>query len=154
MTGYQFLGMISLVDPPKPKVASAVEECRSAGIKIIMVTGDHPLTAVAIAKQVGIIKHPTKNVLALQLECKEEDIDEAIVKSIVVTGSELNKFTEEDWERALSKDEIVFARTTPEHKLLIVEHLQAMGHVVAVTGDGVNDAPALKKSRYWSSYGY
>ncbi|ETO18591.1 P-type ATPase [Reticulomyxa filosa] len=146
MTGYTFLGMISLVDPPKPKVATAVEEVRNAGVKVIMVTGDHPLTAVAIANQVGIMKHPLRSAMALEMGCKEEEIDEKDVLAVVVTGRELNSFKEEDWTRVLSKEEIVFARTTPEQKLAIVEHLQAMGHVVAVTGDGVNDAPALKKA--------
>jgi len=146
VTGYTFLGVISLVDPPKPKVARAVEEVRSAGVKVVMVTGDHPLTAVAIANQVGIMKHPLRSAMALEMGCKEEDVDEQHVLSVVVTGRELLKFNDEDWKRVLSKEEIVFARTTPEQKLAIVEHLQAMGHIVAVTGDGVNDAPALKKA--------
>jgi sodium/potassium-transporting ATPase subunit alpha len=115
-------------------------------VKVIMVTGDHPLTAVAIANQVGIVKHPLRSVMAAEMGCKEEEVEEKFVLAIVVTGRELISFDDDDWKRVLSKEEIVFARTTPEQKLAIVEHLQAMGHIVAVTGDGVNDAPALKKA--------
>jgi len=146
-TGYEFVGLMSLIDPPKPKVKNAVLECRNAGVKIIMVTGDHPLTAKAIATEVGIITQPTKEDLATEDELEDVDAtNDDRINAIVVQGKELDTFKEEDWQRVLNKKEIVFARTTPEHKLKIVEHLQSMKHIVAVTGDGVNDAPALKKA--------
>jgi len=148
--GYEFVGLISMIDPPKPKVKDAVAECRNAGVKIVMVTGDHPLTAKAIASEVGIITQPTKEDILHEMKDDEnddhEELDDSLINAIVVTGKELESFTPDDWNRVLGKQEIVFARTSPEHKLKIVEHLQAIGHVVAVTGDGVNDAPALKKA--------
>jgi len=147
---YEFVGLMSMIDPPKPKVKYAVEECQHAGVKVIMVTGDHPLTAKAIATEVGILTQPTKEDILTEMKNENNDenndLDDTLINAIVVTGKELDTFTEEDWTRVLNKQEIVFARTSPEHKLKIVEHLQSMGHVVAVTGDGVNDAPALKKA--------
>jgi sodium/potassium-transporting ATPase subunit alpha len=112
------------------------------------VTGDHPLTAAAIARQVNIFQEGnfTRGELASLRECAPEEVEDTEVDCIVVTGPELDHYSEEDWDRTLSKENIVFARTTPQQKLLIVSHLQAMGHVVAATGDGVNDSPALKKA--------
>jgi sodium/potassium-transporting ATPase subunit alpha len=112
------------------------------------VTGDHPLTAAAIARQVNIFSEGcfTRGELAHLQKIPESEVDEEEVDCVVVTGPELDHFKEEEWTRVLSKQNIVFARTTPQQKLLIVEHLQAMGHVVAATGDGVNDSPALKKA--------
>lgn len=129
--GLRFLGLISLIDPPKPGVTEAILECRRAGIRVIMVTGDHPITAAAIAKKVGIIT-------------QDQSSPDASVA--VVTGTELERYQDPDWENLLSKKELVLARTTPQQKLELVKHLQRRGDVVAVTGDGVNDAPALKKA--------
>jgi sodium/potassium-transporting ATPase subunit alpha len=148
-SGYEFVGLMSMIDPPKPKVKEAVAECRGAGVRVIMVTGDHPLTAKAIATEVGILTQPTREDIITEMkddENENDDLDDTLINAIVVTGKELDTFTADDWTRVLSKQEIVFSRTSPEHKLKIVEQLQAMGHVVAVTGDGVNDAPALKKA--------
>ena len=147
-TGLVFIGLMSLVDPPKESVPQAVLDCHSAGIKVIMVTGDHPLTAAAIARQVNIFQagHFTRAELATIKDLRAEDVEEEDVDCVVVTGPEIDQFSDADWARVLAKDDIVFSRTTPQQKLQIVERLQAMNHVVAATGDGVNDSPALKKA--------
>ena len=143
-----FLGLISLVDPPRDGVAEAVHKCRTASIRVTMVTGDHPLTAEAIARKVGIITLPTARVIAAEDGVEEEDIalSDPRVGAIVLAGSALRGLTEAQWDVILSKEECVFARTTPQQKLEIVENYQRRGEVVAVTGDGVNDSPALKKA--------
>ena len=119
-----FLGLIAMADPPRPEVEAAVEECRRAGIRIIMITGDYGLTAESIARHIGIIQgdHPR-----------------------IFTGIELEQVDEDTLKEAL-RGEVIFARVAPEQKLRVVSALQEMGHVVAVTGDGVNDSPALKKA--------
>lgn len=147
-SGLTFVGLVSLVDPPKDSVPQAVLDCHTAGIRVIMVTGDHPLTAGAIARQVNIFQDGnfTRDELAKINNCRPEEIAEDDVTCITVKGPDLDHYTEQDWLRTLSKPNIVFARTTPTQKLQIVEHLQNMGNVVAATGDGVNDSPALKKA--------
>ncbi len=119
-----FLGLIAMVDPPRPEVAEAVEKCHQAGVRVIMITGDYGLTAESIARRIGIVTqaHPR-----------------------IVTGVELTKMREDELKQALS-GEVIFARMAPEQKLQVVSALQEMQHIVAVTGDGVNDAPALKKA--------
>jgi magnesium-transporting ATPase (P-type) len=117
-----FLGLAALLDPPRPKVEAAVQEAKSAGIRVIMLTGDHELTAYSIAKKVGIIT--------------SEDQE-------VFTGKELGQMSDKDLTDVLVRGESVFARIAPEQKLRIVHILKSMGEVVAVTGDGVNDSPAL-----------
>ncbi|TLM66851.1 MAG: HAD family hydrolase, partial [Actinobacteria bacterium] len=121
-TGLEYVGIIGLVDPARAEVPDAVAECHSAGIKVAMVTGDHALTARAVAARVGILDHER-----------------------VVTGPELEAMSDEDLTRAV-EDIRVYARVNPEHKLRIVEALKANGEIVAMTGDGVNDAPALKRA--------
>jgi potassium/sodium efflux P-type ATPase len=119
-----FLGLAAMMDPPRPKVAEAVEKCHHAGIRIVMITGDYGLTAESVARRIGIIQgdHPR-----------------------IITGVELDEMDEAALKEAL-QGEVIFARVAPEHKLRVVGALQETGHVVAVTGDGVNDAPALKKA--------
>ncbi len=119
-----FLGLVAMMDPPRPEVAAAVEECHHAGIRIIMVTGDYGLTAESIARRIGIVKgeHPR-----------------------ILTGIELEKIDDAELKAAL-KGEVIFARVAPEQKLRVVTALQELGNIVAVTGDGVNDSPALKKA--------
>lgn len=119
-----FLGLIAMADPPRSEVAAAVEECHHSGIRIIMITGDYGLTAESIARRIGIVKgdHPR-----------------------ILTGIDLEQIDEDSLKEAL-RDEVIFARVAPEQKLRVVNALQEMGNVVAVTGDGVNDAPALKKA--------
>lgn len=116
------LGLVGLADPPRPEAAEAVSELRKAGVRVLMVTGDHPATALAIARQVGI------------------DTSGAPLR-----GTDLDAASDEQW-KTLAVRSSVLARTTPEHKLRVVRALQAGGEVVAVTGDGVNDAPALKEA--------
>ena len=119
------VGLVTLLDPPRPEVADAVARCHTAGIRIIVVTGDHGLTAAAVAARVGIGGADPR----------------------VVTGAELDAMSEPDLDRLLREDEeIIFARTSPEAKLRIADALHAEGHVVAMTGDGVNDAPALRRA--------
>ena len=142
------VGVVSLNDPPRPKVDLSVQKCRSAGIKVIMVTGDHPVTAHAIAKQVGII-HSQKTALEIAEErnIPIEDVNPDEARAIVVKGSELVDMDDDHLDNILSHHtEIVFARTSPQQKLIIVDGCHRAGAIVAVTGDGVNDSPALKKA--------
>ncbi|XP_049736915.1 sodium/potassium-transporting ATPase subunit alpha-2 isoform X3 [Elephas maximus indicus] len=144
-----FVGLISMIDPPRAAVPDAVSKCRSAGIKVIMVTGDHPITAKAIAKGVGIISEGTETIedMAARLQVPVSQINPRDVKAIVVHGSELKNLSSEQLDEILKNhSEIVFARTSPQQKLIIVEGCQRQGAIVAVTGDGVNDSPALKKA--------
>jgi len=137
LEGLTFVGLMAMIDPPRANVPEAVEKCKSAGIKVIMVTGDHPITAAAIAKNVGII---TEDV-AMKMETGEE------ISTAVVNGATLKDMTKKDLDLLIAKhEEIVFARTSPQQKLIIVESFQRAGQIVAVTGDGVNDSPALKKA--------
>ncbi len=120
---YTFLGLVAMMDPPREESAQAVADCLKAGIKPIMITGDHKVTAASIAKQIGILG----------------ENDEAI------DGLQLNQLTDEELDKRLEKI-AVYARVSPEHKIRIVNRWQQKGHIVAMTGDGVNDAPALKKA--------
>jgi len=145
----RFLGLISLIDPPRATVPDAVAKCRSAGIKVIMVTGDHPITAHAIAKAVGIISAGSKTVddLAHEQKVPVESINPRDANAAVVSGGQLKDMTSDQLDDVLRyHSEIVFARTSPQQKLIIVEGCQRLGNIVAVTGDGVNDSPALKKA--------
>uniref|UniRef100_A0A9L0I543 Sodium/potassium-transporting ATPase subunit alpha n=1 Tax=Equus asinus TaxID=9793 RepID=A0A9L0I543_EQUAS len=144
-----FVGLLSMIDPPRSTVPDAVTKCRSAGIKVIMVTGDHPITAKAIAKSVGIISANSETVedIAKRLNIPVEQVSKRDAKAAVVTGMELKDMSPEQLDELLTDySEIVFARTSPQQKLIIVEGCQRQDAVVAVTGDGVNDSPALKKA--------
>ncbi|MFN8418296.1 MAG: HAD-IC family P-type ATPase [Anaerolineae bacterium] len=118
-----FVGMVGIIDPPRAEVKQAVQICRTAGIRPVMITGDHPLTALNIAKELGI----------------------ATNGDTALTGLELSAMTQTELENTVEKV-AVYARVSPENKLQIVQALQKKGHIVAMTGDGVNDAPALKRS--------
>lgn len=157
--GLVFVGCMSLIDPPRPAVPRSVLDCQKAGIKVVMVTGDHPDTAEAIAKQVNIIRDPTRRDIAFREKKTIAEIpkDHPEIMAIVVTGTDLALLTETELDEILDYDQIVFARTSPQQKLIIVQGLQKkkfitrglieptpVRHVVAVTGDGVNDSPALK----------
>merc|ERR1719295_406264 len=152
LNGLRFVGLMSMIDPPRAAVPDAVSKCRSAGIKVIMVTGDHPITAKAIAKSVGIISADNKTVEDVAEELNKP-IDELSLEqrrsahAAVVHGGEIKDLSEKQLDEVLMyHSEIVFARTSPQQKLIIVEGCQRMGAIVAVTGDGVNDSPALKKA--------
>lgn len=119
-----FLGLVAMVDPPRPEVAEAVKKCHNAGIRIIMITGDYGLTAESIARRIGIVSSESPR---------------------IISGIELEKMAPMELKQALS-EEVIFARVAPEQKLQVVSALQEMKHIVAVTGDGVNDSPALKKA--------
>ncbi|XP_042906175.1 sodium/potassium-transporting ATPase subunit alpha-B isoform X1 [Parasteatoda tepidariorum] len=147
--GLRFLGLVSMIDPPRAAVPDAVAKCRSAGIKVIMVTGDHPITAKAIAKAVGIISEGNETVedIAQRLNIPIDDVNPNDAKAAVIHGSELRDMAPDQIDDILrNHTEIVFARTSPQQKLIIVEGCQRQGAIVAVTGDGVNDSPALKKA--------
>jgi sodium/potassium-transporting ATPase subunit alpha len=146
ITNLHFCGLVSLIDPPREGVADAVLTCIKAGIKVVMVTGDHPVTARAIARSVNIMPGETIDEVAKRTGQDVSTIDKQSIDCIVVPGHLLPTYTEKDWEYALSRKQIVFARTMPQQKQDIVAHLQSMNHIVAVTGDGVNDSPALKKA--------
>lgn len=141
-----FVGLASLLDPPRETVPFAIAQCKAAGIKVMMVTGDHPITAKAIASKVGIITGYTTEDIALREGKQVSDIDPSLADAVVVHGAMISRFDEDDWDYVLSKNQIVFARTSPQQKSLIVEQCQKRGEVVAVTGDGVNDSPALKRA--------
>ena len=117
-----FLGLVGMIDPPRPEAKAAVGTCENAGIKAVMITGDHPITAQAIARELGILK-----------------------QGRVVTGDELEAMSDAELEREVQNIE-VYARVSPAHKLRVVAALQKQGQIVAMTGDGINDAPALKKA--------
>lgn len=146
------VGLVGLIDPLKPDIKDTVKICRRAGIRFFIITGDHPTTAVSIAGQAGIITdtstvHHASDLVA-PLDSKmlsyDPDLDDRRLKGIVVTGPELQTLKPAQVEQLCQYEEIVFARTTPEQKLRIVNDFKSRGNVVAVTGDGVNDAPSLK----------
>jgi Ca2+-transporting ATPase len=120
--GLVFIGLTGMIDPPREEAKEANRLCQQAGIKTVMITGDHKLTAVAIAKELGMLQ-----------------------SDMVLTGAELDQMSDEEFEKIVEKV-TVYARVSPEHKLRIVKALKKKGHIVAMTGDGVNDAPALKQA--------
>ncbi len=120
--GLVFVGLMGMIDPPREEAKEANQMCQNAGIKTVMITGDHKLTAVAIAKELGMLR-----------------------SNIVLTGAELDQMPNKEFEKIV-ENVTVYARVSPEHKLRIVKALKKKGHIVAMTGDGVNDAPALKQS--------
>uniref|UniRef100_A0A1I8HCB3 Cation_ATPase_N domain-containing protein n=1 Tax=Macrostomum lignano TaxID=282301 RepID=A0A1I8HCB3_9PLAT len=149
LTGYRFVGLMSMIDPPRAAVPYAVEKCRSAGIRVVMVTGDHPITAAAIARGVGIISpnSRTPESLAKERGVPVESVNPAEAEARVVNGGQLKDMSADELVEIIRQHrEIVFARTSPQQKLIIVEAFQKLGNIVAVTGDGVNDSPALKKA--------
>lgn len=133
-----FVGMMGMIDPARPEVRSAVQTCREAGIRPVMITGDHPLTAMYIANELGLINGGR---VASSREIRSGKFSE----DQVLTGVNLNSMDDAALEQAVEKIS-VYARVSPEHKLRIVQALQKRGQIVAMTGDGVNDAPALKKA--------
>eukprot|EP01138_Halocafeteria_seosinensis_P012728 gb/GECG01013004.1/.p1 GENE.gb/GECG01013004.1/~~gb/GECG01013004.1/.p1 ORF type:complete len:1008 (+),score=108.61 gb/GECG01013004.1/:1-3024(+) len=146
--GLTFLGLVSLMDPPRDGVSQAIQNCFKASIRVFMVTGDHAFTAEAIGRKVGIISLPTRKEVAEQRGVAVEEVTFADedVGAAIVSGDDLHRLTDEGWDDILYCEQIVFARTTPTQKLEIVKRCQNRGEVVAATGDGVNDSPALKRA--------
>ncbi|KAI9228833.1 MAG: hypothetical protein DHS80DRAFT_14923 [Piptocephalis tieghemiana] len=142
--GLTFVGLISLEDPPKHGVREAIGKCRTAGVQVMMVTGDHPLTAEAIGRKINLVLSETKGQVAKRRGIPEEAVEEHEYNAIVIHGETIDSLSEQDWDIIFTKPEVIFARTSPKHKLEIVRRAQSMGHIVGVTGDGVNDSPALK----------
>ena len=136
-----FYGLIGLQDPPKEGVAESILRLKGAGIRVVMITGDHPLTAEAIARQIGLITAQRDQVLHLM---GTEPSSFGDFKAAIIHGEMVDAFTDKEWDKIILADEIVFARTQPKHKLNIVKRFQEYGHLVAVCGDGANDSPALK----------
>jgi Ca2+-transporting ATPase len=126
-----FIGLIAMMDPPRPQVEKAIQTCREANIRIVMITGDYGLTAESLARRVGMLTTPN---------------------SLILTGAELDELSDVALQKLLDK-EVLFARMAPEHKMRLVSAFQQRGEVVAVTGDGVNDAPALRKADVGISMG-
>lgn len=164
-SGLCVVGMVGILDPPRPEIPSVVRTCRQAGVRVLMVTGDFALTAEAIARKVGILSPGGKvdGMPQVWEACQDKDAepkdslkDIAVLESgargesergLVISGSELPGLTDRAWDIVCGEewyDAVVFARTTPEQKLRIVEEFRRRGYIVGVTGDGVNDAPALK----------
>lgn len=125
-----FLGLLGMIDPPRKQAKKAVQTCHRAGVKTVMITGDHKLTACAVAKQIGIFKEG----------------------NLCVTGAEIDRMSDDELAKIVNKV-TVFARVSPNHKLKIVRALKRRGHIVAMTGDGVNDAPAIKEADIGVSMG-
>jgi len=121
--GLTFVGLAAMMDPPRPEVEEAVKQCRTAGIRVIMITGDYGVTAESIARRIGLVRG--------------KDVR-------VVMGEEIDTMSDEELGEALRQPEVIFARVSPEHKMRVALALKAQGEIVAMTGDGVNDAPALK----------
>jgi Ca2+-transporting ATPase len=118
-----FVGLAGMLDPPRPEVEQALGECKTAGIKVIMITGDYGITAESVARRIGLVRGK---------------------KVRVVSGIDIDEMSDEELGEALKLDEVIFARVSPEHKMKVALKLKEQGEVVAMTGDGVNDAPALK----------
>jgi Ca2+-transporting ATPase len=133
-----FIGLVGMMDPPRPEVKEAVETCRTAGIRPVMITGDHPLTARHIAQELGIARNGSGGAAV-------SPAAGSAMEDRVLTGQELSQMAVGDLEGVVGEVP-VYARVSPEHKLKIVQALQDQGHIVAMTGDGVNDAPALRKA--------
>jgi sodium/potassium-transporting ATPase subunit alpha len=160
-------GLVAIVDPPRPEIPEVVATLRRAGIRVAMVTGDFKLTAAAIAAECGIITNPrhliddvthlafddtylaNAGIISPNKEKRlssSSDSPFSQSKSIVLSGSDIETLDDSMWDKLSTYDEIVFARTTPEHKLKIVKEFQSRDNIVAMTGDGVNDAPSLKQA--------
>ncbi|KAL3100665.1 hypothetical protein niasHT_020944 [Heterodera trifolii] len=179
-----FLGMCSIMDPPRDDTLEAIKQCKQTGIKVFMVTGDHQLTATAIARQIGLIDHNRKSAteqsngqvlpkvlrksqtfashqqlalcvpkLMMKTLSSELPLSEAEKDFEVVHGERISRLSPSEWDALIEKESVVFARTTPEQKLMIVEQCQRRGKLIAMTGDGVNDAPALKRADIGISMG-
>jgi sodium/potassium-transporting ATPase subunit alpha len=143
---FTVVGLVGIIDPPREGIADVIKQCRTAGIRVFMVTGDYALTAAAIALQIGIFTTVHYDTVE-EMRLKHKEGGKSYSKgALLVTGVDLQNFTSEDWRKVTPYEQIVFARTSPEQKLRTVKEFQHDDYIVAVTGDGVNDAPALKSA--------
>ncbi|GBP75192.1 hypothetical protein EVAR_88797_1 [Eumeta japonica] len=157
ITNLMFVGALSMIDPPRENIEKSIDMCREAGIKVVMVTGDHPVTALAISRSCGIITMPTAYDYAFEQHIEYTDVPAHVknqFSAAVITGDELRMMSPSELKAFQKRfEEVTYARTSPQQKLFIVETYQSLGYVVAVTGDGVNDSPALKKADIGVSMG-
>ncbi len=140
----EFAGLVGLQDPPKESTGETIKILRKAGIQMVMITGDHPITATSIARQIGLLTHGQEKTCVLLDSGVATVLPEA--QAFVVHGELIAHFDDSHWDKIMKADEVVFARSQPHHKLEIVTKFQEYGHIVAVSGDGANDSPALKKA--------
>lgn len=148
--GLTFIGMYGIEDPPRKNIDQVMYKLRQAGIKTVMITGDFELTGLSIAKQVGIVTEEVdeyKDLVAQDLvEEHTAKVPQVIEKAVSITGPDINKLTDTQWSVLVRYKELVFTRTTPEHKLLIIKQFQKHKVIIGMTGDGINDSPSLKQA--------
>lgn len=140
-----FVGMLGIEDPPRKGIDKVIQTLRGAGIKTVMITGDFELTGVSIAKQAGIVSGNIDSLKDLFDHTHEED-DAMIDRAISITGPDMNRLSEVEWSKITRYQELVFTRTTPEQKLLIIKQFQKYKYIIGMTGDGINDSPSLKQA--------
>lgn len=150
-TDLTFVGMFGIEDPPRKNADKVVRQLRDAGIKIAMITGDYELTGLSIAKQIGIVSgkidyYPDVVSLAARDSSSNNQETTSIDAAVSISGPDLNLLTEAEWARVIRYDELVFTRTTPEQKLLIIKEFQKNKQIIGMTGDGINDSPSLKQA--------
>lgn len=143
------IGVLGIFDPPRPEAAATVAKCRKAGIRFYMMTGDFGMTGAAVARQIGIFTGEREPDTLATVKQREEAHESASKvdfdsQSLLLEGSQINNLSDEHWDIVCNYEEVVFGRCSPEHKMQIIQELQKRGKATAVTGDGVNDAPALK----------
>lgn len=147
--GMTLVGMLGIEDPPRKNIDVVLGQLRDAGVKIVMITGDFELTGLSIAKQVGIVSGNVDRyqdvVAATTKEIDTSDLS-PIPRAVSIVGTDMNTMTDVEWARVVRYEELVFTRTTPEQKLMIIKQFQSHGHIIGMTGDGINDSPSLKQA--------
>lgn len=147
--GMTLVGMLGIEDPPRKNINTVISRLRDAGVKIVMITGDFELTGLSIAKQVGIVTGNVDTYQDVIVAATKEPVsndDTPIPRAVSIVGSDLNTLTDDEWSRVVRYEELVFTRTTPEQKLMIIKRFQKHKHVIGMTGDGINDSPSLKQA--------
>lgn len=147
--GMTLVGMLGIEDPPRKNIDAVIGQLRDAGVKIVMITGDFELTGLSIAKQVAIvIGNVDRYQDVVAATARETDLADSspIPRAVSIVGSDLNIMTDDEWARVVRYEELVFTRTTPEQKLMIIKQFQSHGHIIGMSGDGINDSPSLKQA--------
>lgn len=146
--GMTLVGLLGIEDPPRKNIDVVLGKLRDAGVKIVMITGDFELTGLSIAKQVGIVTGNVDTYQDVVANTAKGDPDDTspIPRAVSIIGSDLNTLTDEEWARIIRYEELVFTRTTPEQKLMIIKQFQKHKHIIGMTGDGINDSPSLKQA--------